>query len=79
MVRKARVTKARQPTKPPVGYGLYKVVHRLRWGSTVMLSPRGYRHAPLRAWETAIGLRPRKQSLVGKVRRRYRTARGIRG
>lgn len=74
---KARVTRARQPRKPPVGYGLYRLVHRIRHPGVVHLTRRGYGHAPLRAWETAVGLRPRK--MITAVRRRRATEQRLKG
>lgn len=66
MVKKARSpTRARFTTfnqrnpKSPAGYGIYKVVHRIRWGKTVMLTPKGYAYDPWRAMETAMGIKPR--------------------
>ena len=65
--------------KQPFGYGFYTTVHRLRHGrSAIRLSPKGYRYDPLRAWETAVGITPRRKSLAARARARKRTSRRLR-
>lgn len=56
------------PNRKPTGYGLYTAIHKWRHGAkAIRLSPRGYRHDPLRAYEIALGLKPRR--LVRALRR----------
>ena len=73
-VKGAAVKRVRYPgpkkAGQPLGYGLYKAVHRWRWGrGVVMFSPKGYRAVgSWRSMELALGLRPRPW--ITKIRRR---------
>lgn len=56
------------PSGQPMGYGLYNFIHKMRHPGVVRLSERGYAADPLRAYETALGLKPRP--VVSNLRRR---------
>jgi len=66
--RKITKKTPRKPVKSPPGYGVYKTVHRLRHPGVTMLSEKSFKRDPLRAMETAVGLKPK--AVVRNLRRR---------
>lgn len=60
----------------PFGYGFYTQLLRLRAGEkAVTLSPELYGRDPLRAFEIALGLKPKERGAVGTARTRGEAAR----
>ena len=62
----------------PRGYGLYKALQRLRFpGMRVHLSQEAYAKDPWRAFEIAMGLKPKKivKDIRSLRREQYRAAR----
>ena len=60
----------------PFGYSIYKQLLQMRVGEdAAILSPEVYGQEPLKAFEIALGLQPRQESVVGKMRKSREEAR----
>lgn len=80
MVRRAiRSRGIRRKAGFNIGYRAYRFVHGLRRPGVVRLTQRAYRHHPLRAWETALGLGVKRKGVVHRVRRRKGRTGGVSG
>lgn len=65
----------RKKVKLPRGYRVYRAIHRFRYPRVTTLTPKAYRYAPIRAFETALGIRPRKW--IRQIKGRQRAERSI--